>query len=70
MRKQELLNHLSDAHHRIKELENILCPGEQHAYAVVPEESIECIDPWGSVIMRKKYVCKRCFKVFIHSEGG
>ena len=47
---------------RIKELENILCPAEQHDYAVADEE-MHIIDGCGTAIYSRRYVCKRCLKV-------
>ena len=44
---------------RIKELENILCPGELHDWQLVSER-FDVIDGYGSLINRRRYVCKRC----------
>ena len=46
---------------RIKELENILCPAEQHDYAIASEE-MHIIDGHGTAIYSRRYVCKRCLK--------
>lgn len=52
---------------RIKELENILCPAEQHEYAVAGEE-MHIIDGYGTVIYSRRYVCKRCLKAIERDE--
>lgn len=46
---------------RIKELENILCPGEKHEYEVV-DKKMEIIDGLGSTVYHRRHVCKRCLK--------
>jgi hypothetical protein len=46
---------------RIKELENIICPAEQHGYVVAVEKS-EVIDGHGTTLYHRRYVCKRCMK--------
>ena len=46
---------------RIKELENIICPAEQHDFIKVDEEAY-IIDGYGSTIFTRRYVCKRCLK--------
>lgn len=52
---------------RIKELENIICPGEQHDYAKVSEEST-IIDEYGACVYHRRYVCKRCLKAIEKTE--
>lgn len=47
---------------RIKELENILCPAEQHDFVLV-DETMHVIDGRGSTIFSRRYVCKKCLKV-------
>lgn len=44
---------------RIKELENILCPGELHDWRRVSENHI-IVDGYGTDIYVRRYVCKRC----------
>lgn len=47
---------------RIKQLENIICPAEQHDFVVV-SEWYESID-FGTVTdaeLHRKLMCKRCF---------
>lgn len=46
---------------RIKELENIICHGEQHDYAIADEKT-EVYDGRGSTVYHRRYVCKRCLK--------
>ena len=52
---------------RIKELENIICPAEQHDYEVVGEE-MHIIDGYGTTIYSRRYVCKRCLKAIEREE--
>lgn len=46
---------------RIKELENIICPAEQHDYALA-DETIHVVDGHGTTVFSRRYVCKRCLK--------
>ena len=46
---------------RIKQLEHIICPGEQHEYCKASEE-MHIIDAQGSTTFTRRYVCKRCGK--------
>lgn len=46
---------------RVKELENILCPGEQHTYKEVSHED-SIIDEYCTCLRTTRYVCTRCFK--------
>lgn len=46
---------------RIKELENVICPGEQHDYALVDET--QNLSEYGVFVYHRRYVCKRCLKV-------
>lgn len=52
---------------RIKELENIICPAEQHDYAVA-EEKMDVIDGHGTTLFHRRYVCKRCLKKVISAD--
>ena len=45
---------------RIKELENVICPGEQHDYALVDET--QTFRDYGVIVYHRRYVCKRCLK--------
>ena len=58
-----------EAHYkfRIKELENIICPAEQHDYVMASEE-MHIIDGHGTVIYDRRYVCKRCLKQMYKTE--
>ena len=47
---------------RIRQLEHIICPGEQHEYCRAGEE-IHVIDGHGTMIFTRRYVCKRCGKI-------
>lgn len=48
-------------HARVKELENIICPAEQHDFHLVGEKL--CItDGYGTTYRTKRYVCKKCLK--------
>ena len=55
-RKRELLLQA-----RIKELENILCPAEQHDYHEV-DKTRHIVDSYGTEIFTKKFICRRCYK--------
>jgi hypothetical protein len=46
---------------RIKELENILCPAEQHDFALA-DETMHVVDGYGTTVFSRRYVCKRCLK--------
>ena len=59
--KEKLLNRELFYKGRIKELENIICPAEQHDYAVV-DEKMDVIDGYGSTVFHRRYVCKKCLK--------
>lgn len=48
--------------HRIRELENILCPYEQHDF-VLSAEAAHVIDSHGTTILSRRYICRRCLKV-------
>ena len=52
---------LEKCHARIKELENIICPAEQHDF-VMASETMHIIDGYGTTIYDRRYVCKRCLK--------
>lgn len=52
---------------RIKELENIICPAEQHDFVVV-DEKMDIIDGYGSAVYHRRYVCKRCLKAVEKTE--
>ena len=52
---------------RIKELENIICPAEQHDF-VVAGETMHIIDGFGTTIYERHYVCKRCLKRMTKNE--
>lgn len=51
---------------RIKELENVICPGEQHDYALVDETKV--LKEYGVFVFHRRYVCKRCLKVKEESD--
>lgn len=48
--------------YRIKELEQLLCPAEQHNFVKVSRTTY-IIDAYGSTLHDDKYVCSRCLKV-------
>jgi hypothetical protein len=52
---------------RIKELENILCPGELHDWQRVSENHI-IVDGYGTEIYVRRYVCKRCLRADERTE--
>lgn len=52
---------------RIKELENIICPAEQHDYALV-DETMHVVDGYGTTVFSRRSVCKRCLKVKERNE--
>ena len=49
--------------YRIKELEEKICPCEQHDYIEIEKDFI--LLNYGNVITRIKYKCKRCGKEII-----
>jgi hypothetical protein len=51
---------------RIKELENVICPGEQHDYALVNETPT--FKEYGIIVYHRRYVCKRCLKAKEESD--
>lgn len=51
---------------RIKELENVICPGEQHDYALVDETKV--LREYGVFVFHRRYVCKRCLKAKEESD--
>lgn len=51
---------------RIKELENVICPGEQHDYALVDETKV--LREYGVFVFHRRYVCKRCLKAREESD--
>ena len=51
---------------RIKELENVICPGEQHDYAMVDET--QTARDYGVIVYHRRYVCKRCLKAKENSD--
>ena len=46
---------------RIKELENLLCPAEQHDYVKVNELE-HLVGSHGSTVLHQTFVCRRCLK--------
>lgn len=52
---------------RIKELEQLLCPAEQHDFVKV-HRTTHIIDAYGSALHDDKYVCKRCLKAKIETN--
>lgn len=52
---------------RIRQLEHIICPGEQHEYCMTVENE-HLIDGTGTILYTRRYVCKRCGKI-IEKEG-
>ena len=52
---------------RIKQLENIICPGEQHEYCLAGQ-TMHIIDSYGTATYTRRYVCKRCGKEITREE--
>lgn len=52
---------------RIKELENILCPAEQHDWREV-SSTMHLLDSQGTTICTKRLVCRRCYKSIEQDE--
>lgn len=52
---------------RIKELEQLLCPAEQHNFVKVGRTTY-IIDEYGSALHDDRYVCSRCLKVKIETD--
>ena len=63
MGKANLIRENERLRNRVSQLENILCPAEQHDYVVV--ETIftygKIMDPMA-VIEHKRMICKKCFR--------
>lgn len=47
---------------RIKELENLLCPGEQHDVKEVDHQILGPSPDGFDCIVYRRYVCSRCYK--------
>lgn len=63
MRKAELLRNEIHLKHRIKELENLLCPAEQHEFVEVARRfSVEYGTPCLEIKTIMRMVCRRCYK--------
>ena len=52
---------------RIKELEQLLCPAEQHDFIKV-SRTTHIIDAYGSALHDDRYVCRRCLKAKIEVD--
>lgn len=52
---------------RIEELENILCPAEAHEWQCV-SESYHIVDGYGTGVLDRRYVCKRCLRAKVETE--
>lgn len=52
---------------RIKELENIICPAQQHSYIEVSKKS-DVIDGYGTVVYHRRYVCKKCLREYEETD--
>lgn len=65
--KEKLKNREIAYLNRIKELENILCPAEQHDYAVAVQQ-FKPLDGYGTELVWKRKVCRRCLKVIEVNE--
>lgn len=48
---------------RIRELENLLCPGEQHDFNEVDRQILRASSDGFSCIVYRRAVCARCNKV-------
>lgn len=48
---------------RIRELENLLCPGEQHDFKEVEHRILRASPDGFEVIAYRRAVCARCYKV-------
>lgn len=62
MRKSDLLRENERLRQRVAQLENILCPAEQHDY-VVAERWFTYGTPLDQteIIEHRRMICKRCF---------
>lgn len=73
MRKKKfkkLIQENCDLKHRVKELEEILCPCEQHDFVeVYSEVSHQEICGFPEAIVIRKLKCKRCRKEVMDSAG-
>lgn len=52
---------------RIKQLERIICPGEQHDYCLF-KENMYIVDSYGTTTYTRRYVCLRCGKEITREE--
>ena len=46
---------------RIKELENIICPAEQHDFVQLSEERT-LFNGYGTEYVYRSFICKKCLK--------
>lgn len=60
MGKADLIRENERLRNRVSQLENIICPAEQHDYVVV-ETIFTYVDPMA-VIEHKRMICKKCFR--------
>lgn len=68
--KKSIYRNLVNDHLRVKELEDILCPCEQHEY-VVAEIKTTYPNIAGSIEMleKRKLICRKCKKVVYDYDG-
>lgn len=62
MRKSDLIRENERLRQRVAQLENILCPAEQHDYVVAERWfSYGTSSNQMAVIKHRRMICKRCF---------
>lgn len=65
--RRKWIEHEATLRMRIRQLEHIICPGEQHELCKAGEE-MHIIDGQGTTIYTRRYVCKRCGKITEREE--
>lgn len=67
---KKLIQENCDLNHRVKELEEILCPCEQHDFVEVYSEfSHQMMGVFPESFQTRKLKCKRCKKEVMDSDG-
>ena len=68
---RKLLSSNQNLQNRLKQLEEILCPCEQHEYVVVDIETTYPYmgGPSVEILDKRKLVCRRCKKVVYDYNG-
>lgn len=69
--KKSTYRKLVNDHLRVKELEEIICPCEQHKYVVADTETTYPYmgGPSVEILNKRKLICKKCKKVVYDYDG-